>query len=261
MLRAHVLAGNDLPAVRVPDEQTREDRELVRIRLDAAEKASRVKTQIVTLLKRYKLHKPKEVGNNWTRGHRTWLKTLIDPGRAILSGSAQLALGSLQRQLDALEDEIAYLDQAVAQLSKTPRYAEPVKALVKFKGVQVLTAMVFLTELGDLRRFTNRRQLGSFLGLVPSSHESGEQNDRKGHITHQGPPRVRKVLCQATWSRIRWDDEAAPVYERIVAKNPKAKKIAVVALMRRLAIEMWHVGQEAQVAAGCFENPSDLDAA
>jgi transposase len=261
LVRAHVLAGNDLPAIWIPDEQTREDRDLVRARLDVAEKATRVKTQITTLLKRYERRKPKEVGKNWTRGHRAWLETLLDPNRGLLPGSAQLALGSLTRQLEFLEEEIAYLDEALGGLAQTPRYAEPVKALVELKGVQVHTAMVFLCEMGDLRRFANRRQVGSFLGLVPSSHESGERDDRKGHITRQGPSRVRKVLCQATWSRIRWDDETAWCHARIVAKNPKAKKIAVVALMRRLAIRMWHVAREAQVRAGCFDQPSDAEAA
>lgn len=253
IVRAHVLAGNALPAVWVPDPQTRQDRDLVRGRLDVAEKATGVKTQVQTLLKRYDLCRPKEVGKSWTVPHRAWLATLIDLERASLPGSAQVALGSLLRQLKALEGEVAHLDKALAGLAETPRYAEPVRALVAIKGVQVLTAMVFLTELGDLRRFANRRQIGSFLGLVPSSHESGRQDDRKGHITRQGPPRVRKVLCQATWSRVRWDHAAGRVYERIVAKNPKAKKIAVVALMRRLGVEMWHVAREAQERAGGFE--------
>ena len=51
-------------------------------------------------------------------------------------------------------------------------------------------AMVYLTEMGDLSRFANRQQVGAFLGLVPSSFETGKDDDRKGHITHQGPSRV-----------------------------------------------------------------------
>jgi len=106
-----------------------------------------------------------------------------------------------------------------------------------------LTAIVFLTELGDLSRFANRRQIAAYLGLAPSSNESGERSDRKGHITHQGSSRVRKVLCQATWARVRYHEEEKIIYERIKAKNPKKKKIAVVASMRRLAVRMWHLGR------------------
>jgi transposase len=121
--------------------------------------------------------------------------------------------------------------------------------------------MVFLTELGDLRRFANRRKVGAFLGVVPSSNESGESaKDRKGHITRQGSARVRKVLCQAAWSRVTFDPDESKVYARIVEKNLNKKKIATVACMRRLGIRMWHIALEAQLEAGVYktkELPSD----
>jgi transposase len=116
--------------------------------------------------------------------------------------------------------------------------------------VGLFSAMVFLTELGSLERFSNRRQIAAYLGLSPSSHESGECNDRKGHITGYGPFRVRKVLCQSVWCQVRYAGQEAPAYRRIVARNPKKKKIAVVACMRRLAIRMWHVGLAARPPIG-----------
>ena len=164
-----VLAGNELPEVWIPDGQTRDDRELLRARLN---------------------------------------------------------LGSLLRQMAALEGEAECLGKEIGKLSETPRYAEPVGELLKLKGVGVLVGMVFLTEMGDLSRFENRRQVGAYLGLVPSSDESGETDDRKGHITHHGSPRVRWALCQASWSRVRNHPGEKEVYERLVAKNPKKKKPA-----------------------------------
>ena len=111
-----------------------------------------------------------------------------------------------------------------------------------------MTAMVFLTELGDLRRFSNRRQVGSYLGLIPSSYETGQDDDHKGHITHQGPSRVRKVLCQAVWCRLRTVPLEREAYDRVAKRNPRHKKIAVVAQMRRLAVVLWHAGRAAQEA-------------
>ena len=104
----------------------------------------------------------------------------------------------------------------------------------------ILTAMVFLTELGDLERFPNRKALGSYLGLVPRSWESGEQSDRKGRISKMGPSRVRKVLNQAAWSLIRWD----PYWNKwFKARTPKGKcrRKMIVAVMRHLGIIMWHL--------------------
>jgi transposase len=120
--------------------------------------------------------------------------------------------------------------------------------------------MVFLTEIGDMRRFSNRRQVGSFLGLAPTCRESGEESDRKGHITREGPARVRKALCQATWVRTIYDVAEARVYNRILEKNPKHKKIAIVACMRRLGILMWHLAWDAQTKARVFEDAQNTAA-
>ena len=50
-------------------------------------------------------------------------------------------------------------------------------------------------------------------------------------------------LNQAVWNMIRFDPGEREVYERLVKKNPKKKKIAVVAVMRRLAVRLWHAGR------------------
>ena len=197
-LRAFVLAGVALPAIWVPPLQARDDRELVRRRLSVAEDVSATKTRIRWLLKQHGIEAaPAEP---WTDVYWRWLDSLI---AGSLAGGAGSSLASLMRQVKWLEQERSGLDDQVIALSETSRYAALVSALCRRQGVGVLTAMVFLTELGDLRRFSNRREVGSFLGLVPASHESGEDSDHKGHITHQGPARVRKVLCQAVWSRLR----------------------------------------------------------
>jgi transposase len=245
LLRGHVLAGNALPSVWIPDQATRDDRELVRTRLDVGEKITRTKSQIQSLLKRNHIRREEAAGKGWTRLFRVWLRnTLCQSATSPLGASTRVALASLVRQLDFLEEEQRRLDESLHQLAAAARYAAAVEEMGALSGVGVLTALVFLTELGDLGRFANRRQLAAYLGLAPRSFESGEIHDRKGHITRQGSSRVRKVLCQATWARVRWDKEEQRAYGRIVAKNPKKKKIAVVASMRRLAVRMWHRGRE-----------------
>ena len=239
-LRGHVLAGNELPAIWIPEVQTRQDREVSRCRLDLTDKLTGVKAQVRMLLKRNRVEKPEGAGKSWTRADRAWLEGLR------LKAGAQVWLSSLLRQVDALEEEITRLDRELVQLAEQERYRGAAQALCGMGGIGVLTAMVFLTEMGDLRRFGNRKQIGAYLGLVPSSHESGEGDEHKGHITREGPARVRKVLCQAVWARLRTDPKEADAYRRVVRRNPKHKKIAVVACMRRLAILMWHRAKDAQ---------------
>src|SRR5262249_34202886 len=69
-LRAHILAGNRLPKIWIPDAQTRDDRELVRTRLELGEKQTQVKSQIQMLLKRHGLEKPSGLGGSWTVRYR-----------------------------------------------------------------------------------------------------------------------------------------------------------------------------------------------
>lgn len=242
-LKAFVLAGVEMPSVWVPDPQTRDDRELVRRRLAVAQDGSAAMVRIRWLLKGHGIKLAP--ANAWTEEYWRWLERLAAGG---LPPGAGAALGSLMRQVNWLRSERDVLDKQVLALSQSDRYAAVVAALRRHKGIGTLTAMVFLTELGDLSRFSNRQQVGSFLGLVPSSFETGESDDRKGHITRQGPPRVRKVLCQAVWSRLRCDPQERAAYDRIVHRNPKHKKKAVVARMRTLGVTLWHTGLEAQAA-------------
>lgn len=247
LLRAHVLAGNRLPDVWIPDSATRDDRELVRARCDVSHKVSGIKSQIKGLLKRNRLERPDGLGKGWTKSYRAWLRGLAAADSSLGSGS-RAALDSLLSQLEHLEDEELKLNKGLAELAQAARYQRAVYELLRIRGVGLFTALVFLTEIGDLNRFANRRQLAAFLGLVPSSNETGERGDCKGHITRQGPSRVRSVLCQAAWSTVRGETPEQAAYQRIVAKNPKRKKVALVAAMRRLGIRMWHVGRDAQQA-------------
>jgi transposase len=250
LVRAFVLAGNPLPAVWIPDAQTRDDRELVRTRLDVSNKIGLLKNQVKSLLKRNQVRRPAGLGKSWTRSFRAWLLAALvqplHPRESLLNIGTRQSLASLLRQLDFLEQEQERLDRAVSALVDAPRYLEAVRELTRLSGVGVLTALVFLTEMGDLTRFGNRREVAAYLGLAPSCFESGRSNDRKGHITRQGSPRVRRVLCQAAWTSVRRDPAEKATYTRIIERNPKKKKIAVVAAMRRLAVRMWHYGQRGQ---------------
>jgi transposase len=252
VLRGHILAGNTLPDVWIPDHRTRDDREVVRSRVDAATKRATIKAQVRFLLKRNRVRRPKEVGKSWGKAYRSWLLEVTQGKGEKLGDGGRIALWSFYRQVEMLGKEIAFLDAGIEELARTPRYAEPVKALEELDGVGTFLAMLFLTEMGDLSRFENRRQVPCYIGIVPSSNESGEVPDRKGHITHQGSWRLRKGLCQGAWARIRTNEHARALRDRLVEKNPKNRKIATVAVMRHLAIRMWHVGLAAQERAGCF---------
>src|SRR5262249_53732444 len=237
-LRGHILAGNRLPTVWVPDRQTRDDRELIRTRLELVEKQTQIKSQIQMLLKRHGVEKPTGLGAGWTVGYRRWLEGMAE-SESLGWGSRQ-ALSSLRRQWTSIEAEIEQMQKPLEQLADQPRHKPIIDELIQECGVGLMTALVYRSEIGYAGRFRRSRQVGKFVGLTPTSHESGQQNDRKGHISRQGPPRLRKVLCQASWVHVRHDAAGKRIYQQLVLRNPKKKKIAVVAVMRRLAVRLWH---------------------
>jgi len=235
-VRGYVLAGNPLPVVWTPPQRLRDDRELVRARIDSANEATRIKLQVLSMLKRRGIPKPAWYTCPWTKRFVRWLREIADG----LEATVAPVLASLIDRYELYVAEQGKLNKAIQKLSQTDRYQAACGELRQLPGVGLLTAMTYLTEMGDLHRFHNRREIGAYLGLCPTSFESGEANDRKGHITRQGPARLRKLLCQAAWVSVRYCPESAATYARIRGGKRQRTKKALVALMRRLAIKMWH---------------------
>ena len=236
-VRGYVLTGNSMPAVWTPPKQLRADRELVRARIDNGDEITRVKLKLKSFMKVNQLHLECPTTKLWTKGHlRKIRKVLLPHLDFYLATKFELLLN----RLEYYQQEQLALDQVLKRLSQHERYVAPCHQLRQIPGVGLLVAMTFLTEMGDLNRFNNRREVAAYLGLCPASNESGTIDDRKGRITRQGPARLRKMLCQAAWVSIQHCNVAAESYQRIRQDQQKRTKKALVALMRKLAIKMWH---------------------
>jgi transposase len=246
-VQAYVLAGRKLPAVWVPDPATRDDRETVRLRLQLGEQRTRIKNQIRNLAKRGRLALPAwfTKSGEWSKRSVQWLRDTA-AGIAFAQG-IRTALNSLVELYQELCRQMKALDKSILQLARSERYALKFRKLKLLPGVGTLTAMVFLTEMGNLDRFHNRRELAAYLGLVPASYESGKNDDRKGHITRHGPARVRHVLCQAAWAALRCSETWRARYDKIKRGMKKRAKIAIVAIMRQLAIIMWQTARSPEI--------------
>lgn len=244
-VRGHVLAGNQLPVVWTPPQRLRDDRELIRARVDVADELTRVKVKIGSMLKRYPLKIASPTGSRWTKKFVAYVRKEILPE---MDPAVATKLECLFDRFEMFLAEQNKLDKGIERLAKTDRYKRAYAKLRQLPGVGRLVAMTFLTEMGDLTRFENRREIAAYLGLCPSSHESGEANNRKGRITRQGPSRLRKVLCQAAWTSIVHSESAAADYHRIKQGQSKRTKKAIVALMRKLGVKMWHIALECGVS-------------
>lgn len=108
------------------------------------------------------------------------------------------------------------------------------------KGVGALTAALLAGEILDWHRFENRRQVASYTGLCPSEYSSGQKR-RQGGVSKHGNPRVRHQLVEACWRLLQWQPAYRPLKQLRAATGKRARKRAVVAAARRLAIDLWRL--------------------
>ena len=133
------------------------------------------------------------------------------------------------------------LDEQIAALTAEIEAAAP-PALPA--GLGKLTTVTVSREVCDWRRFRNRRQVSSYTGLCPGEYSSGNKRV-PGSVSKHGNPRLRAALVELAWRLVRFQPGYPPVQKRlaVLAKGAKAtgaaKKKAIVAIARQLAVDLW----------------------
>jgi transposase len=143
-------------------------------------------------------------------------------------------LGVLAR----LRDLIVGLEAQLAELQA--ELLARVKDQVTPKGLGGMTLVTLDGEVCDWRRFSNRKQVGSYTGCCPGEHSSGNKR-RVGGIDRMGNGRVRALLVEAVWRFLQWQPhwKAAVKLKTKLGAGTAMKKKTVIALARQLAIDLW----------------------
>jgi transposase len=129
-----------------------------------------------------------------------------------------------------------------------------VRQLMKLKAVGVGSATVFVYELFGWRKFRNGKEVGSIAGLTPTPYDSGESRREQG-ISKAGNRRVRRMAVLIAWRWIRWQPQSALAqwYQRRFAPGGvRARKIGIVAVARKLLIELWRFLETGTVPQGAL---------
>jgi transposase len=118
--------------------------------------------------------------------------------------------------------------------------AQKIMALQRIRGVGANFAAVLGREV-FYRSFANRRQLASYVGIAPTPHQSGG-TDRDRSISRAGNARARTTLIQLAWLWLRYQPGSALATwfrERVGALQGRTRRIAIVAMARRLLVALW----------------------
>jgi transposase len=189
---ARLLIAGELRAVRVPTPEQEQLRDLVRSREDLRVDLMRVRHRISKFLLRRELYYPSD-GGAWTGRHRDWLSSLHfdDAASEIVFQDALSAHDWMLARRDQLE-------RALERLAQDSPCAETISRLCCLRGINTLSAVGLIAEIGDFERFSHPSKLAGFLGLVPSEDTSGEHR-RQGAITKAGSKHARRLLVEAAW--------------------------------------------------------------
>ncbi len=153
---------------------------MLRCRGDLTETLTRVKQRILAFLLMRGFQYPGKT--RWTKTFHTWV-------RAVPMGEMdQITLHTYLYQLEQLEQEVHRIEADLAAVATRARYQAPIRVLMAFRGIGLVTALTLIFEFGDLRRFSHPRQLMAYLGLVPSEHSSGNRTKRGGHHQNRECP-------------------------------------------------------------------------
>lgn len=188
---------------------------------------------------------------------RSWERDLA----ALHTGDGRAMPRRLQAELDRLRRQLVFILELIREVETERDVAaetEPqeqtrrtIAALCCIRGIGSNFAAVLTREV-FYRSFDNRRQLASYVGITPMPYQSGNV-DRDRRIGRAGNPRARTTMIQLAWLWLRYQpgsDLAEWFRERVGTLSGRTRRIAIVAMARKLLIALWRYVETGVVPAG-----------
>lgn len=166
-------------------------------------------------------------GSHWSKAFINWLKKEVG-----LLSSTRTSLDLLIAQVESIRQTLLLATRKVRELSRSERYRHDYELLTSIPGIGISVAMGLLTEIGGFNRFRNEREFASYLGLVPTSHSSGNKiaHDEK---TFRGNKKLGPPIVEASWISIYRDRGLGCAY--ISYKKRMEPQEAIVRVARKLS--------------------------
>jgi transposase len=224
---ARSLRSGEIEGIYVPSRGKLEDRSLIRTRQSMVRKQTRCKNQIKAILFFYGVVIPeeREMGH-WSRRFIRWIERI-----RMERTSGDIALKAHLEELSHLRQLIASLNRAILRLARTEEYRSLVRLLKSVPGISTLTAMILLSELGEVTRFPSLDELSCYVGLIPDTQESGEK-EYVGGMTQRRHSQLRWLLIEASWVAVRKDPALLMAFQEYCKRMRKTK--AIVKIARKL---------------------------
>ena len=234
--------------VRVPDEEAEDERQLHRDMEVLKGERVRHRVRIQSLLFAQGLDLPVSA-----RFLETLSSAKLWDGRSIPKQLRE-RLEREYRRLKAVEEDLRQLRRQQEERVAKDRSAAlgKVRRLQQLRAIGQTSSWTFVMELFGWRQFRNRREVAGAIGLTPTPYQSGDRSREQG-ISHSGNRRVRAMAVEIAWSwlRLQPQSELSQWYQRRFGQGgARLRKIGIVAMARRLMIDLWRYLEQGVVPAG-----------
>ena len=235
---ARELSGKNLTGIYIPGENEEAERILSRLRIQLTKDQTRLKNRIKSLLNFLGVKLPENIElKHWSGGFISYLQKLefkYDPIKQTLE--------QLLKQLSALRKQLTevlkLLRKSVKQNERTQKI---VNHLLTIPGVGFVTAITLYTEIMNINRFRRFDELSSYVGLVPSTHSSGEKERVTGMGQRQNV-HLRNILIESAWVAVRKDPVMTMVFGKLSKRMKKQE--AIVRIAKKLLSRIRHVWKQ-----------------
>jgi transposase len=216
-----------LPEVYLAPEEIRDLRSLVRYRNVQVEESRAVKLRIRALLRHNRIY---GTCSFWTKEGLQWLSGIQE-----LPQHSKWVLSRYLIKLSAVTNE---LGAVTARLNDIVKKDQLCQALLKHRGIGVITAAILRAEIGTFQRFRTGKQLARFCGLTPCNRSSGNKVADSG-LVRAGNPVLKACLIQAGWILIRHDPHWKQFAAHLAAAG-KPKSVICAAVVNRWLRKLFH---------------------
>jgi transposase len=219
---ARFLKLDYLPSVPVPSERVRQLRHLLQARETLVGMRTKLKNMGHGALTRNGLALTRSAFASRVSRARLAKRDELAPADALIMQTALRQIEEVEREVESLGAEIARVGQGLAGVHR----------LLQVPGMNLLSAIALLAEIGDIALFETSKQLTAYAGLVTSTRQSNETT-RHGGITKRGRKRLRTIAISAVLSMVnRTRTPLMEFYQR--KKKEKGSGKAICATARKL---------------------------
>jgi transposase len=230
---AKSLKNGDLEGIYVPSKCIEELRGLVRYRKTIVKEISRNKNRIKSYLYFNGIEIPAALdtaSQHWSGKFTQWL-TKIEMTTPYGNTVLEETLDTTKH----LRDKLLKVNRILKSISKSSEYSSKLKLIRSVPGVGLVMSITLLSELENIMRFKNLDKLCSYIGLVPSTNSSGD-NEKIGSITPRSNKPLRSNIVECAWIASRTDPSLIYCYNELCKRMKPSEAIIRIAkkLMNRI---------------------------